>query len=208
MENESIYNHDMKALLAAQPKADLLRDYRWTTTMFYCALDAGAFGFEPKVELIRGRLVEHPGQTPRHAYTVAHMGDCFRDVLEPALQVREHCPIAISDDTHTDTDVLVVKDCRSEYEERHPGPNDSLLLVEVSDLTADYDLGEKAALYAQAGIADYWVVLVNEAAIVVHRQPALGRYQKISRLTGANSLSPLAVPEVVWTVNALLGREE
>ena len=60
MANETVYDHDMKALLAAQPKTTVLRDYRWTATMFYCALDAGAFGFEPKVELIRGRLVEHP----------------------------------------------------------------------------------------------------------------------------------------------------
>ncbi len=208
MANESIYDHDIKALLAAQPKTDIIRDYRWTAPMFYRALDGGAFGLWPKVELIRGRLVEHPGQTPRHAYTVAHIADCFRDVLEPALQVREHCPIAISDDTHADTDVLMVNDCRSEYEERHPGPDDSLLLVEVSDLAADYDLGEKASIYAQAGIADYWVVLVNEAAIVVHRQPALGRYQKISRLTGTNRLSPLALPEVAWTISELLGRPE
>ena len=80
-------------------------------------------------------------------------------------------------------------------------------MVEVSDLTAAYDLGEKAALYAQAGIADYWVVLVNEAAIVVHRKPTLGKYQNVTRLMGTNRLSPLALPEAVWTVNRLLGEE-
>ncbi len=206
MASEIVYSHDTKALLAAQPKTDVIRDYRWTAPMFYRALAAGVFGLWPKVEMIQGRLVEHPGQTPRHAYTVTHMARCFRDVLEPALQVREHGPIAISNNTHADTDILVVRDSRSEYEERHPGPDESLLLVEVSDLTAEYDLGEKAALYAQAGIADYWVMLANEAAIVVHRKPALGKYQNISRLTGRNTLSPLAMPGAVWTINALLGR--
>jgi Uma2 family endonuclease len=199
---------DMKALLASQPKTEVLREYRWTAPMFYRALDAGAFGMWPKVELIRGKLMEHPGQTPPHAYTVGHIGHCFRDVLEPAFQVRECKPIAIAEDTHADTDVLVIIDRRSEYEERHPGPEDTLLLVEASDLTADYDLGEKALLYARAGIPDYWVVLVNEAAIVRHREPAPDGYKEVTRLAGDDVVSPLAMPEAIWTVNTLLGREE
>ena len=206
MAGEAINGHDMKALLAAQPRTEVLRDYHWTATMFYRALNAGAFGFEPKVELIRGRLVEHPGQTPRHANTVNCIGRRFREALEPALEVREHCPIAIADDTHVDTDILVVKDLCSEYEKRHPGPEDTLLLVEVADASVEYDLGEKASIYAQAGIAEYWVVLVQEAAIVVHRKPTSEGYRQIAQLSGTNALSPLAMPEVVWSVNALLGR--
>lgn len=119
--------------------------------------------------------------------------------------MREHCPIAIADDTHADKDVLVVKDCRSEYEERHPGPDDTLLLVEVADASVGYDLCEKASIYAQAGIADYWAVLVNDATIVAHRKPMAEKYQNVVRLTGTNKLSPLALPEVSWTINELLG---
>lgn len=91
---------DMKALLVSQPKTDVLREYRWTAPMFYRALDAGAFGLWPKVELIRGKLIEHPGQTPIHAYTVGQAADHFRDVLEPMYQVREGKPLAIVEDTH------------------------------------------------------------------------------------------------------------
>ena len=192
--------------MTSQPKTDVIRDYYWTAPMFYRALDAGAFGFEPKVELIRGRLVEHPGQTPRHANTVNRVGRRFREALEPALEVREHCPIAIADDTHADTDILVVKDLCSEYEKRHPGPSDAVLLVEVADASVEYDLGEKASIYAQANIAEYWVVLVQEAAIVVHRKPTPEGYRQIARLSGTNALSPPAMPEVVWSVNALLSR--
>ena len=198
---------DLRTLLALEPKTEFLREYRWTARMFYRALDAGAFGMWPKVELIRGKFMEHPGQTPRHAYTVGQIGCCFRDVLKPAFHVREHCPVALAEDTHADTDVLVIIDRRSEYEERHPGPDDTVLLVEASDLTADYDLREKALLYAQAGIGDYWVALVNEAAVVVHREPTPDGYQSVTRLSGADKVSPLAMPEAVWTVDALLGIE-
>ena len=60
--------------------------------------------------------------------------------------MREHCPIAISHDTHADTDILAIVELGREYEERHPGPDECLLLVEVSDLTAEYDLGEKVSI--------------------------------------------------------------
>lgn len=83
-----------------------------------------------------------------------------------------------------------------------------MLLVEVSDLTAEYDLGEKALLYAQASIKDYWVVLVKEAAIVQHREPTPDGYCNVRWLVGEDKISPLAAPEAVWTVNALIGREE
>ena len=44
MASEAITCDDIRALLAAQPKTDVLRDYYWTASMFYRALDAGAFG--------------------------------------------------------------------------------------------------------------------------------------------------------------------
>ena len=63
-------------------------------------------------------------------------------------------------------------------------------------------------LYAQAGIGGYWAVLVNESVIVRHRTPTPEGYQEVTRLAGADPFSPLAAPEVTWTVNALLGLEE
>lgn len=208
MSGGSALSDNTLALLALEPKTEGIREYQWTAPMFYRALDAGAFGLWPKVELVRGRLIEHPGQTPPHAYTAGHLADCLRDALNPAFRVREHRPIALAEDTHADTDVLVIIGRRFVYAQRHPGPDDTLLLVEVSDLTADYDLGDKALLYAQAGINDYWVVLVNDASLVRHRQPTPEGYAEVTRLAGANTISPLAAPEAVWTVDALLGREE
>ena len=54
---------------------------------------------------------------------------------------------------------------------------------------------------------EYWAVLVNEDVIAVHREPSPDGYQSVSRLAGEDVLSALALPEVVWTVDALLGKE-
>lgn len=192
--------------MASQPKTDVLREYRWTAPWFYRAAEAGAFGLWPKVELFRGRLIEHPGQTPAHAYVVGHIAHCFRAVLEPAFRVCESYPFAASENSHLDTDILVVTGNQHAYREQHPGPADVILLVEAADLTAAYDLGEKAHLYAEVGVQDYWVVLVSKNAVVVHRDPTPNGYSTVTRLAGEETLSPLALPEAVWTIDTLLGR--
>ncbi len=58
----------------------------------------------------------------------------------------------------------------------HPLAADVLLLIEVADTTLHLDLGEKAALYAEAGIPEYWVVDIESRRLLVHRQPAGGEY--------------------------------
>ena len=80
--------------------------------------------------------------------------------------------------------------------------------MEVSDTSGKFDLGGKSLLYANAGIKEYWVVLVNEAAIVQHRQPTQDGYESIVKLSGADIISPLALPKASWSVNVLFNRSE
>ena len=46
-----------------------------------------------------------------------------------------------------------------------------MLIVEVADTTLAYDLTTKAELYATAGIADYWVLDVENRQLHVFRDP-------------------------------------
>ena len=53
-------------------------------------------------------------------------------------------------------------------------PDDILLVIEISDSTYDYNRAVKAALYARAGIAEYWVVDIRDAnapVLVRHLMP-------------------------------------
>ena len=48
------------------------------------------------------------------------------------------------------------------------------LIVEVSGSTLSFDLGEKADLYAKAGVPEYWVVDLNENRVLMHANPRPG----------------------------------
>ncbi len=187
---------------------DEVKEFLWTVASLYRAIDAGVFEHPEQLELIHGRIIEHMGQNPPHSTLASEIADMLRAAFSPRYAIREEKPIHISFDGEPIPDVSVVVGKQSDYREHHPTPQDVALLVEVADSSVAYDLDEKALLYAQAGISDYWVVLVNEAVIVRHREPTSDGYQSVTRLAGTDTIAPLAAPEIVWTIQTLLGREE
>ena len=182
--------------------------YHWTVDALYRALDAGVFEHPERLELIQGRIIENMGQNPPHRSFRVRLARRLQSVLQPPFFVVDECPVHIAEDSEPTPDIVVLYGEEADYDDRHPTPPDVAVAVEISASTIAYDLGGKALLYARAGIAEYWVVLVNGLAIVRHREPTPEGYQSVTRLAGDDTLSPLAMPDAVWIVNALLGREE
>ncbi len=180
--------------------------YHWTVDALYRALEAGVFEHPERLELIQGRIIESMAQDPVHRAMRVRIADALETSLVPFLVVMEECPVHLARDGELTPDVVALRGKKPDYDTRHPEPEDVAVLVEVSNSTAAYDLGEKALLYAQAGIGEYWVVLVNDAVVVRHRQPTPEGYGEVVRLAGYEMISPLAAPDAVWSVDALLGR--
>ena len=92
---------------------------------------------------------------------------------------------------------------RRDYSGGRPTAEDVLLVIEVSETTLAYDTGEKAELYAAAGVADYWVVDVSARAIEVRREPVGGRYRSLKTHSGDDEVRPSAIPEVALRPSTL-----
>jgi Uma2 family endonuclease len=189
-------------LTSAEQKSS---EHHWTAEEFYRAASAGEFADPDRLELVHGRL-QRLMQGQRHANLGTRLSRRMRRALDPPLFAREEKPVHIGFDLELIPDIMFTY--QEEYAERHPEPEDVALLVEIADSSMEYDLGEKALLYAQSGVADYWVVLAEAQEIVVYRQSSPEGYQEVARLVGTETLSPLALPEVAWTINELLGRTE
>jgi Uma2 family endonuclease len=92
---------------------------------------------------------------------------------------------------------------------RHP--QTALLVIEVADTSLNYDAGEKASLYAAAGIQDSWVIDVNDRRLHVFRSPQPDPQQKhghgysqVRVLTPTDTVAPLAAQTRPVTVGDLL----
>src|SRR5947209_7069527 len=68
-------------------------------------------------------------------------------------------------------DLIVLNRDLSNFSSANPRPQDLHLVVEVSDTTLNFDLTIKTALYARAGIVEYWVLDVSGRRLIVHRDP-------------------------------------
>ena len=114
--------------------------------------------------------------------------------------------MAVSDNetSEPEPDVAVLAQTATAYSERNPSPADLRLVVAASDTTLRFDLSTKAALYARAGIADYWVVDVTGRQIFVHRQPTANGYTEITAYTADEEIATLARPDAPVRVAALL----
>jgi Uma2 family endonuclease len=76
-----------------------------------------------------------------------------------------------------------------EYHKRHPRGDEVLLVVEVSDTTAAFDLSRKAILYASAGVREYWVLDLVRRLLVVHRQPDGSTYRLMQLFSEGDTVS-------------------
>src|SRR5262249_23704137 len=140
---------------------------------------------------------------PTHAEAVARLIRwSTASTTEEEAVVRIQDPIGIPDlDSAPQPDVVWARP-RS-YRDQHPRARDVLVLIEVANSSLDNDLSEKADLYAQAGIKDYWVVNLTEFCIEVFRSPKKGRYTERRTYQIGEKLSPLAFPKAKLSVSAL-----
>ena len=53
----------------------------------------------------------------------------------------------------------------------------ALLVIEVAESSLPYDLGENAAVYAEAGLPEYWVVDLLERRVVLFREASKEGYR-------------------------------
>lgn len=83
-------------------------------------------------------------------------------------------------------------------------PHDALLVIEVSNSSLRFDLGEKARRYAGAGYPEYWVIDVQARTIHVHRGPQPDGTWTSIITQSEGDLQAVAVPPITIDVADLL----
>lgn len=160
----------------------------------------GAFDDE-KVELLDGQIVYAAEEGPPHAGICARLNRILVEGI-PASEgeVRVGNPFALSELSEPEPDFFVTTPSAT-YRAAHP--RSASLVIEVAQTSRARDLGIKAALYAAAGVTDYWVVDLKRNVVVVHRDP-LGTTFATVTVHDAGKLRPLHHSGVVIDVADLL----
>jgi Uma2 family endonuclease len=172
-----------------------VKQRRFSVREYHQMADLGIFQPTERLELINGQIITMSPQNPPHAATTSRVGDCLRELVAGTAKIRSQLPVLLHNFSEPEPDVAVVRIERRDYADRHPTPADIFLIVEVSDATLDFDIGEKKLDYARSEIADYWVVDINGEQLFVFRNPVSGQYQEEITLGLDAVISPLAFPD-------------
>nr|WP_304187421.1 Uma2 family endonuclease [Rhodothermus marinus]MBO2490676.1 Uma2 family endonuclease [Rhodothermus marinus] len=183
---------------------EAVQTYRWTREAFEKLAEVGLIEPDARLELIDGEILQKMSpQSSRHATAVLLVAEALRSVFaSPAYTVRVQLPLALGPYSEPEPDVAVVEGTPRRYREAHPST--AVLVVEVADASLAFDRTRKAALYARAGIPDYWIVNLLDGVLEVHRQPEGDAYRERLVLPSQERVRPLARPEVEIAVAELL----
>ena len=145
---------------------------------------------DQRVELIRGRIVEMSPQGGPHVWVINRLTMLLAPVLKDRAIVQIQGPLAVSDDSEPEPDVAVLelRDYKREL------ATTALLVIEVADSSLAKDRRDKAPLYAECDIPEYWIVNVPGENVEVYLHPENGTYQTVKIYTGDEVLRSSRLP--------------
>ncbi len=168
------------------PREDWFHRHRISVAEFHRMGEAGVFKPGQRVELIEGEVIDMAPIGPMHAAVVTELARRLAEALAGTAVIRVQQPLHLGDTSEPEPDVSVLHPRAGSFRDAHPQPEDTLLVIEVSDTTLRYDLEVKLPLYARAGIPVAWIVDLRARRIVAYAGPAPGGYSQV--MENASSL--------------------
>jgi len=166
--------------------------------------EVGLLAPDARVELIEGVIVEMPRMGPRHAAAVRRLTELLPRSVGSRATVSCQLPLGLSMYSEPQPDLALLAPRDDFYATKHPSAEDVLLVIEMSDTTLRYDLTTKAALYAQHGAPELWVVDVGARRVHVFRHPSDGIYRETFDTETADSMTIESLPGMTLDLSAAL----
>lgn len=145
--------------------------WRFSIDQYHAMIRAGILTEDDPVELLEGWLVTKMPKNPHHRVATRLIRQALEGIIPTGWYVDTQEPLTTAD-SEPEPDVMVVRGETRQYLDRHPGPQDVALVVEVADSTLQRDRFLKKRLYAAAGIQLYWIVNLPDSQIEVYNEPS------------------------------------
>ena len=167
---------------------------------------AGILDEDERVELIEGEIVEMTPIGWLHASVVARITMLFVTLFGERAIVWVQNPLALPRQvSEFQPDLALLKPRPDFYRGKQVEPGDAFLVVEVMDSSVAHDRQVKLPIYARGGVAEVWLVDVNESTVEVYRRPAVAGYRDRRLIDRTGTIAPLAFPRVVLAVRDMIG---
>jgi Uma2 family endonuclease len=177
----------------------------FTVDEYYRMADAGIFGEDDRVELIKGEIVTMPPIGSPHAACVMRLNQILQTQVGDRATISIQGPLRLNNRSEPVPDVMLLAPRDDFYASGHPAPSDVHLLIEVSDTSLAYDSGIKLHLYARSLIGEVWIVDLHGQRIRAFREPTASGYRQSDVTLRDSTVSPVIFPDVHILVADVLG---
>ena len=167
--------------------------------------EAGIFDPEARLELIEGEIIEMSALGNPHMGCVNRANALFSARLAGKVMVSPQNAVLLSRYTRPQPDIVLARPREDFYSTKTIAPEDTFLVIEVSDSTIRYDRNRKMPLYAKSGVPELWIENLQEGLILVYRDPGPETFATSLTFKRGESISIAAFPEIVFKVEELLG---
>jgi Uma2 family endonuclease len=161
--------------------------YRMTVDQYERLVETGVLD-DQRIELINGLLVNKMGKKPPHVLASEALRDELMRLIPPGWRLTIEAPIRIPNYDEPEPDLAIVRGTRDDFKDRHPGPADVAILIEVSESSLDRDRGEKLLAYARGGVPVYWIVNLIDRQVEIHTEPMANGYRNRTVVTAAGHI--------------------
>lgn len=164
--------------------------YHISLDEFERMVERGVFVEGARIELMRGELVEMSPIGEYHIGCVMRLQLLLHEQVGRKANVLVQSSLRLPDDTKPYPDLCLLRWRDDSYIRKHPAHEDVLLVIEVADTSLSHDRKDKASMYAEAAIPEYWIVNLREGVIEVYTEPAAGKYSQVKQV-GRGEMLPL-----------------
>ncbi|MSR05481.1 MAG: Uma2 family endonuclease [Gemmatimonadetes bacterium] len=176
----------------------------FTVDDYYRLGELGVFHEDDRVELLGGQVVAMSPIGHRPAGCVRYLLNTLLRQIGDDVIVSCQDPLRLDRQSEPQPDLTLLKARGDSYRLRHPGPLDTLLVIEVADSSLEYDRDIKIPFYARAAIPEVWLVDLQNEHIEVYREPAGGTYTSVRSVSREETLTPLSLPHLTLKASDIL----
>ena len=196
----------------AEPQVQVEPTRRRISVYEYHAMgEAGILGIDERVELIDGEIITMSPIGPEHGASVDAGTYFLVSLIRNRAIVRVQGNVRLDEYNEPQPDFALLKWRDDFYRHELPGPDDVMLIIEVSDSSLSYDRNRKLALYARFGVPEVWIANIPARVVEVYRDRADGEYTDSRVYSPGEMVSPAAFGDVEVSVSHFIGavaREE
>ncbi len=167
-----------------------------TSVEYYQMIESGIIREGERVELILGQIFTMAAKGTRHTLSTRKLFKRLLALIGDRADVQSQDPITLPNNSEPEPDIVIARLRSDDYINSHPSPADIILIIEVADSSIKFDREIKAALYAAAGIGEYWIINLIDDRLEIYRQPEGDIYTNTKIITPPRSISLLQFPDI------------